>query len=480
MYLKSYLEERKLSCKIIDLKGPDTPDYIEKYMLQIEYELLNNPTRFVGLSAFHTDYPMIKRLGELVKKTQPHTKLIVGNAHATIDPEDFIYKGSDFDIAVLGEGEAVCEEIAFWDYRKTKGIAYWDALCGLYKTEPREFIDISDIKMPDYDDIDMDYYTKVQKQVLRRLYISLMPVFAGRGCPFNCNFCAANIIWKANKGKPCRIRNVEHVVDEIKYLIREYNIDGFYLYDDMFGMDKKWTEEWFIEKAKFKEVPYACQTRVDMVNEDLIKKLKDTGCIQIDFGVETGSQRMLDKVNKKITVAQIRNAFDLCKKYDIRSFACMLINLPGETEQDLIDSHKVFKEINPSAGVILSVTTPYPGSEIYKYCDPPLKRDEYRYLLNHRLNPTKRFRLAKHDLDLEKIFHQWNRDFNITPMFERMWAMKPFQPLYWKAVLKSKRKLEYLKCWAKDIPKTMLIYLSHKFNFYKTLKKIQYKKDCKY
>ena len=499
LYLIQYLENAGFSCKLIDPKGKDTPEHMGKHMLDIRAALLRNPSRFVGLAAFHSDYDMVMKLGKMIKECQPYTTLMVGNAHPTINPEDFIYVDSPFDIAILGEGEATCEEIAKLKtlnnatLQEVKSIAYLNIIntdlvgqieeIGMCKTEPRVFIDMEEVGIPAYEHIDLDSYLQPQKSVVRRLYMKMMPIFAGRGCPFHCTFCAADAVWKANKGKACRLRTVDSVIKEIHWL-RMRGMDFFYLFDDMFGMNKKWTEEWYIKKAEYDEehgmIPYACQTRADIADENMIIRLRETGCIQMDFGVEAGSQRLLDFVKKKITKDQVRNAFSLCKKHKMRSFATMLLNLPSETEEDVKETYEFLKEIDPTAGLIFGVTTPYPGSEIYKFCDPPLKKEEYGLLINNRLNPLERFRMADHDLDLEKVWNKWNRDFKATPMFERMWAMNPFQPLYWAAILKSKNKSEYIKAWSKDLIKTFLLFWSHKFNFYRFLKRIQYKKNCKY
>ena len=499
MYLASYLRNKGLDVKIIDPKGGDRPDDMKLHMLDIVSKVAENTSRFVGLAAFHSDYDMILELGEMIKFVQPHTTLLVGNAHATLNPEDFIYSISPFDIAVLGEGEVTCLEIWKWyeewsinnldALSKVKGIAYYDPdqVEPFVRTGKRHVLNMADLSYPDYHLIDMQYYLRPQKLIIRRIYTSMVCVFAGRGCPFDCSFCAANNVWQANKGKACRLRPVNNVIQELCHLKNYYNPDFFYLFDDMFGMSKKWMREWFDEKAVFDYAlttnekfgvpfPYATQTRADIASEEMIKGLKETGCIQLDIGVESGSQTLLDGVNKKITLDQIRQVFSWCKKYKLRSFATMLLNLPGETEQDLKLTYNFLKEIKPSAGVIFGVTTPYPGTKIYQRHCEPLRRDEYRLLINNRLNPSQdRFKMSSHNLDLWKLLEKWNRRFKATPAFERMWALRPFQKLYWKAIFNSTRKKEYMGCWIKDLFKTLILYGFHITRLYKLVKKMQYK-----
>lgn len=491
LYLASYLRNKGLNIELADIKGGDRPIDIDNHLNQLSTKLRSPEykSKFIGLAAFHSDYSMIIRMGKLIKECQPETILLVGNAHATINPEDFIYEESPFDIAILGEGEETCWELNNQHSVKeiVKGICYYDSFKNeIVKTEPRQFIKAEQIYQPAYDLIDMDYYLKPQKLIIRRIYTSMIAIFAGRGCPFNCDFCCANAVWKANKGKAARLRPVIDVIREIQDLVVKYDLDFFYLFDDMFGMDKEWMKEWFKKKDFLdawngKQVPYACQTRADVATEDMVRGLKESGCIQLDIGVESGSQKLLDKVNKKITLDQIRRVFKWCRKYKIRSFATMLLNLPEETEQDLKETKEFLEEIKPTAGMIFGVTTPYPGTKIYEdYCKQKLKKEEYDLLIDNRLNPIERFRMASHNKDLEKIWDKFNRHFKATPMFERMWCMNPFQKLYWQTVLKSKRRWQYIRLMAKDLFKTFILYWLHKLRIYRFVKIIQYgRKWCK-
>jgi radical SAM superfamily enzyme YgiQ (UPF0313 family) len=495
IYLAAYLRAKGLKVKILDPKGGDKDQDIEKHLEKIHIQLHYYDAHFIGLAAFHNDYPMIMKLGKMIKKVQPATTLLVGNAHATLDPQDFIYDGSPFDIAVLGEGEETCWELwktkekqkgASYSLDEIKGIAYfykiWDSdsfsnAQEMVKTEPRSFIDLKDLPMPAYDLIDMDWYLRPQKLIIRRLYTSVMPIFAGRGCAWHCTFCSANTVWKANKGKAVRMRPVDNVLQEINYLVNVYKLDFFYMFDDTFGMDKEWMKEWFYKKNIYIcNVPYACQTRVNLIDETLVRGLKETGCIQVDLGVESGSQELLDRIHKQITVGQVQQSSALVRQQGMRQFFTMLLNLPGEQETDLQLSAQLLEELKPE-GVIFGITTPYPGTKIYSECCPEgLSKGEYSLLTGNRLAPLERFRMADHKLDLWDLFDKWNRRFLATPFFERMW---PTIPLYWDAVWGSARFSSYVWCWIKDVFKTPCIWVFHKTKSYRWIKGLQYGRPWK-
>lgn len=458
MYLAAYLKRHGFKCRIVDRCNLVT---IAKILSELK-------ARFVGLASFHSDYNMTMTLGKMVKERQPwpETTLLVGNAHATISPEDFLFWSSPFDIAVMGEGEKTCLELAGIEQELmeggVKGIAYMGQGAGevttkLVKTEPRPFMDLKDLPMPRYDMIDLDWYLRPQKQIIRRIYTRCMPVYAGRGCYFNCDFCAANVVWKANEGKCARLRPVENVINEILILRRKFGADFVYIADDMFGVNKKWMDEWF---KKYRRVfpPYACQTRADVITEDMVRGLKETGCIQIDIGVESGSRKLRYGVNKKITNEQIEQAFEWCRKYKIRSFATMMINLPGEDHIDLEMTADLLDKIKPSAGVTFAVATPFPGTKLYEKV-APLDKEDYHLLNDNAIKPNERFRMSDHRYDLKDLRNKLSRKYKSIPLFERMWAMRPFQKGYWFSVfVVTDYTRKYFWAMLKDLPRTFLSY----------------------
>ncbi|MFH1623610.1 MAG: radical SAM protein, partial [Pseudomonadota bacterium] len=253
-------------------------------------------------------------------------------------------------------------------------------------------------------------------------------------------------------------------IKEIAELKERYGIDFFYFSDDMFGLNKRWMEEWFKSKRMLDKdlgrIPYGCQTRADVATEDLIGNLKESGCIQLDVGVESGDQEVLDKVNKKISIQQIRQTFEWCRKYRLRAFGTLMVNMPGETEGSIGKTKSFLKEIRP-CGVAVSVCTPYPGTQIYdEYVMPRLRKEEYHLLQDASMKGQAGFRMAAHGLALRKLRNRLGRKFKVLPMFERMWTANP---LYWKTVACSGHKFAYALAWIVDLPKTFLSYWRHRF-----------------
>ena len=306
LFLASWLEKEGISCAIVDEKERHT--IIKKYnedrlIHNIVKKIIESKAKYVGLAAFTTDYSTVMKLAHEIKKIKDIT-VIMGNVHATLMPQDFIFTNSPIDYVVIGEGELTASELiknleSGKDLNGVKGLAYLKD-SKYFQTEKRAVIDdLSILPRPCYEKINMDFYLTPTKYIIRYLYLSAVDIYTGRGCPYKCEFCAANTIWNQNTGKCVRHRPIDNVIDEIEYLKNTYDIDAFYILDDTFTFQKERVHE-FCAKLKSKELDliWGAETRVNLIDEKMVRAMKDAGCIQLDFGVESGSQKMLDTVKK--------------------------------------------------------------------------------------------------------------------------------------------------------------------------------------
>ena len=194
-----------------------------------------------------------------------------------------------------------------------------------------------------------------------------------RGCPFNCAFCSVGSIW----GKHYAYFSADRIIAEVEYLITNFGAKGIYFREDNFTLNLKRTEE-FCEKLIEKNINihWACETRVDNLSEELIKLMSTAGCKAFYLGIESGSQKILDNINKQITVEQIENAIDWCKKYDIRTYCSLITGLPGETYKDYLITKKLMEKLKPYA-YTFNVFVGIPKSSLYKHV---LDNNLYEYI----------------------------------------------------------------------------------------------------
>jgi len=337
MSISSFLTSKGIDNDIIDIKklsGDVAFNEIVKKVKQIDPDI-------IGVTCCATEIFEIKKLCSEIKSLLPSSKIVLGGPHPTYRPEDFVRADVNFDYIVIGEGEKTLYELVV-AIKENKSI---DCVRGLFyqggRTEPRELIEnLDELPMIAYDKIDMDYYTKPNVWAIRPVLLSSLWVFSSRGCPFKCKFCVAHAVF----GRKIRYRSPEKVVSEIKFLISKYKIDGVFFGDESFTLNRKHISR-LCELLRDINVVWGCQTRAGNIDENLLQEMKWSGCIQIDFGIESGSDKILKVLNKGTNTEQYRKAGKICKKAGMRQLANMMINVPTEELKDIDMSVNLLNEI---------------------------------------------------------------------------------------------------------------------------------------
>jgi radical SAM superfamily enzyme YgiQ (UPF0313 family) len=267
------------------------------------------------------------------------------------------------DYVVRGEGELTMLELADFvvkgigDPADIKGIAY--KRDGVVHTTPdRPFIEDPDtLPFPDRGLFALKCYTFPGNVLTSR-----------GGCPFACDFCAVNNIWQGRR----RYRRAEKVIEEVKAVMTEFHFDGIAFADDTFTLDRKHTMELCgLLKEMAAEglgVPWSCSTRADLVDRELLQEMVWAGCQSIQYGVEAGSQEILDLIGKGITLDQVREAVKLSKELGVTDVMCsFMFPHPADTVDTVRAQKEFMKELSGmGARISMSFTTPYPGTFYYE------------------------------------------------------------------------------------------------------------------
>jgi radical SAM superfamily enzyme YgiQ (UPF0313 family) len=463
MYLSGYLKHNGIDARVIDIclheqiRTKTFEQNRERFRRQVEDETVarirTEETDIIGITCYTPELEESIQLAKRIKEIKPHARLIVGGIHPTLYPEHFLEPDAIFDFAVVGEGELTLLELVRAiragnaDFTKVAGIAYRDSATGNPVITPVRPVleNLDDVVFPDYDDLDMEYYTTASPYSVRGVFVRSFYTAASRGCPSSCTFYVAKQL-RDHQGPRhfTRIRSAKSLAAEVLHLRERYAIDGFYFIDDLFTLKKPVVLEFceLLQQSKVRLL-WGCSSKVNTVNFEMLKAMRDAGCVQIDFGVEKGSDAALRSIQKGVTVAQVRNAFDLCHQLGIRTFANMLVNTPGEVEQDLEDILSLLRELR-SEIVSINTFTPYPGCEIYDGMYQPVTRAEYDLLMKPPYELIKqlpeRFRFAKHQVDFESWTATWMHKTNHTAANAAFF----FDPRYLAAILASRRKANYL------------------------------------
>ena len=373
MYISSYLSQHNIDNHLIDQKG-DIPEDI--LIDRLAHETVSVDPDHVGISCLTTDVQCVFKMAKIIKAKLPLTKITVGGVHPTMFPKEML-SDENIDYVVLGEGEEIFYDIVRSDdnsnFYSMSGIAFKDNGKIVVNMRRGAIENLDDIPMPAFDKIDMNFYLQPNMHLVRGIPLRGFYIFSTRGCPYSCRFCVSKNVF----GRTIRFRNPSKVVDEIEYLYKEYDIDAFYLFDDTFGVKKSQAID-LCDAIARRGLPivWGCETRVHLITEEFVKSLKRAGCIQVDFGIESGSERLLKLLQKGITVEQVRNAVRICRKHRVRVFSNFMINLPTETEDDVAKTLVLADEIKSDIS-IFNVTCPFPGTELHSYLKHKLTYDDY-------------------------------------------------------------------------------------------------------
>jgi radical SAM superfamily enzyme YgiQ (UPF0313 family) len=351
----------------------------------------------------------------------------LGGPHVNIYPQETM-QIKEIDFLILGEGEEPLRDLLdninqIEKLHEIKGIVFKDG-DKVVNTGPRELIkNLDAIPFPARELLPYKKYFSV---ISSKFPVTTM--FTSRGCPYQCLFCD-----RPHLGKVFRARSAQNVVDEMKEC-QNLGIKEIFIYDDTFGVDrqrvidicKKITEQGL-------NVGWDVRTRVDTVDEEVLLYMKKAGCQRIHYGVEAGTQKILNVLRKGITLEQAERAFKMTKKIGIATLGYFMIGSPGETKEDILQTIKFINKVDPDF-VHISTTTPFPATDLYRLGLEKgiLPKDFWR---EFALNPTSNFKPCAWEENLTKE--------ELSQLLKRAYLSFYFRPKYiFKKVCQVKSWLE--------------------------------------
>ncbi len=443
MYISGYLRDNGFDNTIIESKILGGINYQydrEKARKEIIETTIKLKPKIIGFTATTIEISEVIWLNSQVR-AQINAYSIIGGPHVTASPEEVLQAG--FDFAVIGEGEETILELVKElekdnpDFSAIKGITWLDKANNKIIINPeRELMDISDISLPAYDKVNMEFHTKVWDDIIRGVPIKSVMIMASRGCPYRCAFCACNRVF----GQKVRYRNLENIKKEIEILRNQYGVEGIWFADDTLTINYDHVKK-VCGIMKELGMYWGAQSRVDLTDEKVVKLMKESGCLQLDFGVESGSQRVLDEIiNKRIKLADITKAFQLCKKYGIRTEASFMVGLPGETKKEMEETFEFAKNIK-SSHYSFNVFTPLPGAKLYDdFFKGEISLDDYQEINFHRTKDKFNKSEVK---ELEVLFKIWRR--KIFEGVKRRGFLHPFTILLiWFKLGNKRERLNFI------------------------------------
>jgi len=358
-YLAAFLTKNNYDVEILDPTFEGRDDALKR-LAKIDFDVL-------GISAYTMNFSLGLEFARYAKSQNKNCRILFGGVHPSILYDEVI-REEVVDFVAVGEGEETSLELMKaleqdLPLENVDGLVFKRGGRPIVNPPRKLITDLDRLPFPARDLLPMKHYLKASFG--RSAWAVRQPatsIVTSRGCPFHCTYCSSHLIF----GRKTRYRSVSNIVDEIESLIGDYQIQGLSIVDDTFIISKKQIYE-FTEEMKRRKIriEFICNGRVDIIDKDILKVLKDIGCVGIAFGVESGSQDILDKVLKKgITLEQVRNAFRLAYEVGIPTDAYFMIGIPGEAERDIRETIRFSKTLKASAANF-AMTIPMPKTELF-------------------------------------------------------------------------------------------------------------------
>lgn len=366
-YIAGMLESGGHSAIIIDRPVLKYRKELADVDKETEREILEFEPEIIGIGAMTIQVYDLAHTAKLVKQiTKCNCPIVAGGFHPSAEPELTLKDYPEIDIVCRGEGEFTMLDFASGKkLSDIDGISFKEngKICQTKDRIPPKDLDV--LPMPARHLLDMDFYSRRNDIVIACLPLRVATMATSRGCPFDCKFCSSKLIYKTRT-----YHSPEYVLNEIQLLMESYPVEAIRFVDcEMLPTRSRLEKicEGMIELGISEKLKWGCSMRANLVDKEILDLMKEAGCIFINYGFESGSQRMLDGMNKQVKVEDNHRAARLTSEAGILVNSDMIINLPDETEED-IKATIGFIEDNKKYlySVGINHLMPLPGSPYYK------------------------------------------------------------------------------------------------------------------
>lgn len=456
-YLAGSLKAAGFDCGIYNAENPQRDEVVAHNHLSLleqhwEYiKALHDDSHFVwqevrrtiqnfrpdilGVSVLTPVYGSAVRVNKIARELFPNVRIVWGGPHPTVQAQEILRDEPEVEFVVGGEGEVtmaqLCTELRAGsaDFSHVDGITWRHPQRGTLANKHREYADDLDaLPWPDKSaSIYLDAYFRDPERA------QLGNLFGSRGCPFKCAYCSSHTIWT----RKVRYRTPESVVAEMEHLKRDFGVERFSFLDDTFTMNRKWATS-ICEKMIERKVNarWGCYTRLDVLREELLETMQRAGLAEMDVGIETGSQRMVDFLLKEIDLDEVRAMCKVLNRRRVNWNAFIMVGLPDETRDDIQQTIDFIHEVKPIR-CILSVFTPYPGDRLFDICKErgwiPDKPDWSRFSHHSPENcfvkdiPKPEFEQLVRDMFvlIDKYNNSWSANWRLFQANRRLYVANP-------------------------------------------------------
>ncbi len=398
LYISSYLSNQGIENSVFDTTFFSKEE-------QLDYLQNEKPDVVAIYSNLMTKVEVIKLIKILLSDAKyGFPKIILGGPDITFNLENYLNAGAQY--LIIGEGEETMTELYVAITKKqpitdVAGIAYLES-GAVKKTAPRIKIkDLSNLPLPNREGIPMERYLQTWKQNHGQ---SSMTVSTQRGCPYTCKWCSTAVY-----GQSYRRRPADLVAAELKMLKASYNPDTVWFVDDVFTVSHKWLTAFHEEVIKQDAIiPFECITRAERLNDEILRLLKEAGCYRIWIGAESGSQKIIDAMDRRVKVEVVQDAINKANDLDIETGTFIMLGYPGEDENDIDQTIDHLIKSNPTHFTI-TVAYPIKGTSLYNEIEQKItSKKDWETSTDREIEFKRKYPRKFYDYAVRKVVNEVN------------------------------------------------------------------------
>jgi len=369
-----------------------------------------------------TKIEVVKLVKILKSAEYGNPKIALGGPDVSYNVDNYLQTGADY--LILGEGEQTMLElyraiIQNEDLNAVSGIAYSkDGI--VVKTPPRtQFRSLEELPLPNRDAIPIEKYLNTWKSNHGQ---SSMTISTQRGCPYTCKWCSTAVY-----GQSYRRRPAAQVAAEMKMLKQKYNPDAIWFVDDVFTISHKWLTAFHDEVVRQQaQIKFECITRAERLNPEILKLLKEAGCFRIWIGAESGSQRVIDLMDRRVEVNHVQQMIRETNALGIETGTFIMVGYPGENESDIRQTIRYLKQANPTHYTI-TVAYPIKGTPLYDEIASQITRQpDWQTTTDREIDFKRLYPRKYYDYAVSKVVHE-------VESHRAMASQRPFKAFKHKA-----------------------------------------------
>ncbi|NHN27445.1 B12-binding domain-containing radical SAM protein [Flavobacterium jejuense] len=362
LYVSAYLVNKNIPNDVFD-------STFSNQEAQLQFILDKKPKVICIYTNLMTKIEVIKLIKILRTEKFNYPKIVLGGPDVSYNIENYLKARADF--LVIGEGEETTFELynailSNQNYNEINGIAFVENEKVVQTKTRTKFKELDELPFPNREAISMQKYLDTWKNNHGQ---SSMTISTQRGCPYTCKWCSTAVY-----GQSYRRRPAEQVAAEMKMLKEKYQPDAIWFVDDVFTVSHKWLLAFREEVLKQEAIiPFECITRAERLNDEILTLLKEIGCFRIWIGAESGSQRIIDLMDRRVDVTVVKEAIQKTNQLGIETGTFIMLGYPGETEEDITETIQYLKEANPTHYTI-TIAYPIKGTSLYTEIEDKITR----------------------------------------------------------------------------------------------------------